>query len=327
MANDGQETGKFWDASWNVAYGCTPAGEGCKNCWAKANHERWRGDGFTVGTSKRSQVWDRPFDQVQVFPERLEIPLRRKKPTIYSVCFASDPYHEAIPDEMLDRVKAVQALCPQHTFIELTKRWERRAEYANASDVGNRVYRQVGRWLDRDDGDILGGGRRYDEAELLSGWHATGAKYEDCKWTCPLSNVWQGVSISTQAELDAAAPHLLATLAAVKVLSLEPLLEGMTLCARHSPVRGDDGYHHFEGGRRKERCGCLDGIDGIFVGCETGPKRRPCKLGWVVSIVAQCKAAGVPVWVKGVSFDDGVSHKMADWPAAIRVRELPGVAR
>ena len=48
--------------------------------------------------------------------------LRRKKPTTWFVNSMGDLFHEAVPDAWIDRVFAVMALCPQHTFIVLTKR-------------------------------------------------------------------------------------------------------------------------------------------------------------------------------------------------------------
>lgn len=61
----------------------------------------------------------------------------------------------------------------------------------------------------------------------------------------------------------------------------------------------------------------------VVVGCETGPKRRPCELSWIEDIVRQCREHQVPVWVKQVSINGKVSKNMDDWPPALRVREMP----
>lgn len=320
MANDGQVTGKFWTDPWNIAYGCTPAGAGCKNCWAEANHHRW----YTAQRSYEKKgaspsPYSEPFAKVNVLPERFNVPLHWKKPRIIAVNFSGDPYHKAIPDEMLDRLFAVMALCPQHTFILLTKRWERMAEYWGSS------------------------GLNATRCEDIQGEAYTMSCGFQKPWTwdtlidaieVPLPNVWQGVSVSTQAELVAARSHLLATLAAVWVLSLEPLLEQVYV-QDFVPLDPSDVCGSRECG------GCPDGDSvacddfaiadkdsqvqrWIIVGCETGPKHRPCRLEWIKSIVAQCKAADIPVWVKAVEINGRVSHKMSDWPASIRVRELPG---
>jgi hypothetical protein len=87
----------------------------------------------------------------------------------------------------------------------------------------------------------------------------------------------------------------------------------------------------------------LPGIDWVIVGCETGPKRRPCNLEWIRAIRDQCKAAGVPLWVKGLeaprmcgAYIGGtflqhtnaigpvhVSHDTAEWPKDLRIRQMP----
>ena len=70
----------------------------------------------------------------------------------------------------------------------------------------------------------------------------------------------------------------------------------------------------------------------IIVGCESGSKRRPCKLEWIRDIVRQCKAANVPVFVKQIDtrelmpqgvLKNKVSHNPEEWPKDLRVQEYP----
>ncbi len=62
----------------------------------------------------------------------------------------------------------------------------------------------------------------------------------------------------------------------------------------------------------------------VVVGCESGPKRRPCGLGWIHSIVAQCQSAGVPVFVKQICLPDGrFTNRIEEFPAELRVRQVP----
>lgn len=68
----------------------------------------------------------------------------------------------------------------------------------------------------------------------------------------------------------------------------------------------------------------LDGIDWVIVGCESGPKRRPCELGWVESIVDQCRKAGVPPFVKQIDLDGKVCRNFADFPESVQAREYAG---
>jgi protein gp37 len=60
---------------------------------------------------------------------QLLAPLKRKKPTTYFVNSMGDLFHEDCPDEWIDKVFAVMALCPQHTFQVLTKRAARMRDY------------------------------------------------------------------------------------------------------------------------------------------------------------------------------------------------------
>jgi protein gp37 len=105
------------------------------------------------------------------------------------------------------------------------------------------------------------------------------------------SNIWLGTSISTQKEADKKIPILLQIPAAVRFLSIEPMLEGIDI---------------------------VPSLDWVIVGCESGPKRRPCKIEWVQSIVEQCKAANVPCFVKQINIDGKVVKMPKAYP-----QELP----
>ena len=70
-------------------------------------------------------VWFRPVwtGKLSLAPEHVLLePLKRRKPTMWFVNSMSDLFHEDVRDEWIDRVFAVMALCPQHTFQVLTKR-------------------------------------------------------------------------------------------------------------------------------------------------------------------------------------------------------------
>jgi len=62
----------------------------------------------------------------------------------------------------------------------------------------------------------------------------------------------------------------------------------------------------------------------VVVGAESGPNRRPCGLGWVESIVAQCQRAKVPVFVKQICLQDGrFTNKIEEFPPHLRIRQVP----
>lgn len=64
-------------------------------------------------------------------------------------------------------------------------------------------------------------------------------------------------------------------------------------------------------------------IDWVIVGCESGAYRRPCKIEWVESIVDQCRAAGVPVFVKQLDIDGKVEKDITKFPKHLQIRNKP----
>jgi protein gp37 len=85
-------------------------------------------------------------------------------------------------------------------------------------------------------------------------------------------NVWMGVSVESSKYVDRI-DHLRATKAAIKFLSLEPLL---------GPLKSLK----------------LRDIDWVIVGGESGPRARPMEPGWVTDIRDQCRKARVPFFFK-----------------------------
>jgi protein gp37 len=112
---------EWCEASWNPATGCDEVSPGCARCYAKTFAERWRG---TPG-----HPYEQGFD-LRLWPERLEQPLKRRKPTVYFVNSMSDLFHEAIPAAYIHRVFEVMEQADWHTFQVLTKRHDRLAELA-----------------------------------------------------------------------------------------------------------------------------------------------------------------------------------------------------
>lgn len=147
---------------------------------------------------------------------------------------------------------------------------------------------------------------------------------EKPRW--PLPNVWLGVSVENQEAADERIPLLLQTPAAVRFLSCEPLLERVDL--NRVPRLSHPCAPSLNG----------RGIGWVIVGGESGPGARPCELAWIRSIVDQCRAAGVPAFVKQLGAtpirqteDDQLWHierdrkggDMNEWPPDLRVREFP----
>lgn len=107
---------EWTEATWNPVTGCTKVSPGCAHCYAETFAERWRG------------VPGHPYEQgfdLKLWPERLEHPLRWRRPRMIFVNSMSDLFHEAIPEDYIAEVFAVMARAEQHTFQILTKRHER----------------------------------------------------------------------------------------------------------------------------------------------------------------------------------------------------------
>lgn len=234
-------------------------------------------------------------------------PLRWKKPCWVFVNSMGDLFHESVPDEWIDQVFAVMALCPQHTFQVLTKRPERmklyfagrRENFCRASDIlHNKINHTEEEY----------------KHELASDWldiFDTMGK--------PQPNVWLGVSVEDQDSANERIPLLLETPAAVRFISAEPLLEFVDLTrvdpnaetgSWYEPLRGimANEYGHF---------GKTEKIDWVICGGESGPDARPMHPDWARSLRDQCQAADVPffftqwgVW-EPVSNDD-VPDKFGD---------------
>lgn len=287
---------EWTDATWNPITGCSVATPGCTNCYAmklagtRMKHHPSRAK-LTIDT-KAGPAWN---GEVRFNEEWLTQPLNWKKPRRIFVCAHADLFHESVPDAWIDRVFAVMALAPQHTFQVLTKRSKRMLDYITEHGSGfgdtisvlERVADQAGRMMEEGD----------NAADCVLG----------DPW--PLPNVWLGVSVEDQKRADERIPDLLATPAAVRWISAEPLLGPLDLtqlpfekscdCKDHSPT--------FNSLDASVYCaGCCEGaealdigrLDWVVVGGESGPKARPSHPDWLRSLRDQCAAAGVPFFFK-----------------------------
>jgi len=111
---------EWTEQTWNPTTGCTKVSSGCENCYAEAMALRLEGMGV--------KGYENGFN-LSLLPERLEEPLKRRKPTTYFVNSMSDLFHKEVPFNFLDRVFDITRRTPQHTYQILTKRATRMREY------------------------------------------------------------------------------------------------------------------------------------------------------------------------------------------------------
>ena len=112
---------EWTEQTWNPAVGCMKVSPGCAHCYAEVMARRLQAMGVNG--------YDNGF-ALTLLPERLEEPLRRKRPTVYFVNSMSDLFHPDVPLDFIRRVFDVMGKADWHTFQILTKRSERLVEVA-----------------------------------------------------------------------------------------------------------------------------------------------------------------------------------------------------
>lgn len=308
---------EWTDATWNPITGCSVISPGCTHCYAmKLAGTRLRNNpsrqGLTVD-SKAGPVWTgevRFNDGTEGTPDFLTDPLRWRRPRRIFVCAHADLFHESVPDAWIDRIFAVMALAPQHTFQLLTKRAERMRAYVGALYRGERQIAACA--LD------FGPGKSDEALHRLS--NGDFAPYP------PLPNVWLGVSAEDQERADQRIPHLLATPAAVRFLSCEPLLGPIDLnhikmidcetpgggreTAWESALNGIR-YDIWAGDDEDPNVPGFPRIDWVIAGGESGRGARPMHPDWARSLRDQCAAAEVAFLFKqwGAWAPDGIRFR------------------
>lgn len=308
---------EWTDATWNPITGCSIVSPGCTNCYAmrlagtRLKHIDSR-KGLTRDT-KAGPVWT---GEVRLNEQWLDQPLKWKQPRRIFVCAHGDLFAENVPDEWIDKVFAVMAMAPQHTFQVLTKRAKRMREYVNGmrSSVPFLGRMPLERIHLEASGHMEGDGGFMDTLK-----HRGNVYSLYCSVPWPLPNVWLGVSAERQQEADERVPELLATPAAIRFLSAEPLLGRLNLESSLGGTRwiggqrGCDGRHQHlgrageiihdilhEGDPRRlhhhhdDRC--QGGLDWVIAGGENGP--RPMHPDWARDLSRQCFINNVAFFFK-----------------------------
>lgn len=127
--------------------------------------------------------------------------------------------------------------------------------------------------------------------------HRAKAVLGDMLVACPeLHRVWLGVTVCNQAEADEKIPVLLQTPAAVRFVSVEPMLEAVDLRGKLCHWTCPDGSGSWFSpvpGKVHHRL-----LDWVICGGETGPGARPMHPDWVRGLRDQCQGARTPFFFK-----------------------------
>jgi protein gp37 len=241
-------TGIEWtEATWNPTTGCDRVSSGCENCYALALASRLKAMGSAKYANDGDPRTSGPGFGITTHENSLGIPFGWRSPRTVFVNSMSDLWHPDVPNDYIASVFAVMARSGRHTYQVLTKRPQRMAKLLSDQSFEKRVLDKAARIEDI----------RADRPS------ATGL---------PLNNVWLGTSIETDA-YSWRADHLRSTPAAVRFLSLEPLL---------GPLPNLD----------------LSNIDWVIVGGESGMGARPIKVEWVRSLRDRCDELNVAFFFK-----------------------------
>lgn len=268
------------DATWNPVVGCTKVSAGCDNCYAiRTAHRMTANPNPLVSQAYAGTEQDGEWTgKINLLTDRLDQPLRWRKPRRIFVNAQSDLFHKDVPDDFIARVFAVTARTPHHTYQVLTKRHGRMRSLLSSADFADRV-----------------------------GW----VSMTSAPW--PLPNLWLGVSVEDQATADLRIPALLGTPAAVRWVSAEPLLGPVDLsdyvdrwreydgdicnwgrCDRAAvAVRRDFTHEDPRYVCMLPVCERHRGLDWVVVGGESGPGARPMHPDWTRSLRDQCASTGV----------------------------------
>jgi protein gp37 len=267
------------DDSVRVGWHCEPVSGGCKFCYAEEINGRFG----TLLEYKPGHLKD-----VEIFmDERMERePLKWREPAMVFPCSMTDLFGDFVHVDLILRMFAVMSMTPHLTYQVLTKRPQRMCELS--------IYFER-RWRETE-------GQRYNLALAIGGDLERAEIARASSW--PLPNIWFGTTTEDQESYDQRVPWLSSTPAAVRFISVEPMI---------GPVRMPDPF--FTGGP----------VDWCIIGCESGRNARPFDLGWARGLIADCRTAGTAPFVKQLpSARRGKPLKaIEDFPDDLRVREWP----
>lgn len=323
------ETGK-------IGWHCDPQSPACANCYAEAINRI-----YGTGLEYRREHFDSGRVKIELDMQRINAILNYQnpkglvgkagdgRPKVFWNDM-TDGAGEFVTDEMLDTMMAVVALRPDMDHLFLTKRVERLAAYLNGPERRSLVGKaacQIGLWK--------GPTKDWMRVDLSSGAMVP-------PW--PLPNLWIGATVENQKQADIRIPKLRECPAAVRFVSVEPLLGELELelpeprtlyTCKHCGEEYGEGEQGSFGrspccGKESDVAGIVEsaaGVDWAILGCESDGKRTGRFADEyhdaAASVINQCRAASVAVFHKQWPHEGKVSTDLATLPERMRLRQWP----
>ena len=294
--------------TFNPFRGCTKVSAGCANCYAETLSKRnpktlgvWGPKGTRVVAAesmwKEPLKWDRKAKELGVRYRVFCASLADVFEDWQGAMVDSDGVDICICHECGEWMSFVQQGCREGCEAQ---RLPRRL---TMQDVRVRLFKLIDATPNLD--WLVLTKRPENITRMMPEYHPCGRN--GCEVLHIRPNVWLGTSVEDQAAADERIPHLLQVPAAVRFLSMEPLLGEVSLSGWFDPIGSSCGAE------AEVQCGCkgcqrvrefpydengFAQLDWVIVGAESGPGARRVRVNWVSSIIDQCKAASVPVFVK-----------------------------
>lgn len=322
--------------TWACVQGCDYVSPGCTHCYVVpmlhrlSHNPNPKVSAPLQGLVTKNATGALHFTgKVKLREDRLGDPFGWK-PGMVFVPSHGDIFHESVPFWFLDKIWAVMAMTPQHTYQVLTKRPARMRRYV--ADMS--AERCAGR------------GNAVLELAKQHQKNGTGVYLEGFGW--PLPNVWLGVSTEDQPRFNERWPDLRDTPAAKRFISYEPALGLLSLTdvcngAYFEDVLAGVRYHDAPAGVRSATMQ-IPHLDWGIGGLESGGKARQGDVQWLHSFVRQFERAGRACFIKQLGrrpvdsrhmhaagaggpvrlkLVDRKGGDMEEWPESLRVRQFP----
>ena len=267
---------EWTDETLNLSGGCIKADETCKNCYAEKLWPRVK------------HTYDnKPFNVLQLRPDRLEKPLHWKTPRKIFINSMSDLFHPDMPEDFLLKAFEVFLMADWHIFQLLTKRPERMLEFIRKHGL---------------------------EPLPKHLWFGISAGTQE----------WLNKRIEFLLNLECAVRFLSLEplLGPISLKEANPcegcLGKGYVefACATEDCIECRNNDHALDGH------GIGKGIHQVIVGCESGYHRRPMNIQWPLSLAEECRDAGIAFFMKQI-YGEKKKLSFSEFPKELQIREFP----